>query len=620
MTHSYTAPWRKLALAALLGLAGTTAAQAQALNYNQFGATNTVGTYSDLGTTGAPISTANTDNANSAVTPIGFTFSFNGASFTDFVLNTNGFIKLGTTDISDPATTNYIAASDMNIIAPASGIDLVGASNQTASPTEYRVVTTGSAGSRVCTIQFKNVADKPVAGASQFATMQFQIKLYETSNRIEFVYGTWTAGTAAPLGAGFFVGLKGSSAATTDRLFAQKASSATPWSTTVFVTESNGLIPPHFVRNTFLPDAGRTYRFTQAIANDAFAQIIYSLGKAPVGSPQVVQALISNTGSTALTNLPVTLNVTGANTFSDAKIITTLAPGTSTLVSFTAFTPNATGNNTLVVSVPADAVNTNNSQIYTQVVTANTFSYANNTPFDPNQSVGFTAATTGAFVTKFNTPAPRTITAVGAGLADPNTVGRTIYSIVVNAAGAVLGRSADYVVQTADINTLKTLPLQTAVATPAGNFYVGVVQTAAPTGGARYFPLATYAESPARTATFYTIAPFTAAGGTLAEAGIPYVMEAQTSIVQGTSEALNRAIAMYPNPSTGLVKLDVRGANAKGNLQVSVTNMLGQTVHTATLKDNFTNEVNLSSLANGMYLLKVQTGADYTVRQLTITK
>ena len=98
------------------------------------------------------------------------------------------------------------------------------------------------------------------------------------------------------------------------------------------------------------------------------------------------------------------------------------------------------------------------------------------------------------------------------------------------------------------------------------------------------------------------------------------MLEAVTAIVQGTSEALNRAVSMYPNPSTGSVKLDVRGANAKGNLKVSVMNMLGQTVYGTSLKDNFTNEVNLSGLANGMYLLKVQMGDEYTTRQLTIAK
>jgi cytochrome oxidase Cu insertion factor (SCO1/SenC/PrrC family) len=67
----------------------------------------------------------------------------------------------------------------------------------------------------------------------------------------------------------------------------------------------------------------------------------------------------------------------------------------------------------------------------------------------------------------------------------------------------------------------------------------------------------------------------------------------------GTSAALSRAVDMYPNPATGLVMLAVQGANAKGQLNATVINQLGQVVHTARLKDNFTNELDLSSLSNG---------------------
>ena len=65
------------------------AAQAQTLNYTPGSAVNTAGTFTDLGTTGTVITTANTDDANSAAQPIGFTFSYNGTSFTQFVLSTN---------------------------------------------------------------------------------------------------------------------------------------------------------------------------------------------------------------------------------------------------------------------------------------------------------------------------------------------------------------------------------------------------------------------------------------------------------------------------------------------------------------------------------------------------
>lgn len=632
MTNMYTMPWRKLALTALLGL-GTTGAFAQALNYVAATAQNVAGTYTDLGATGTVITTANTDDANSAATPIGFTFNYNGTAFTDFVLNTNGFIKLGTAAPSAPNVTNFFAdAANSNIIAAAAGVDLQGAADQTASPTQYSVSTSGASGSRVCTIQFKNVSDKATVGTTttpaQFATMQFQIKLYEGTNTIELVYGAWTGNGATATGQPFLIGLRGTTVALTDRLLASKTSSATPWTTTTFAqsVEQNGAVflPSHFVRNSFLPDPGRTYRFVVAPANDAAVQTIYSLGKVPAATPQEVQAVVMNAGSAPLTNLAVSLNVTGANTFADGKTIASLAPGTSTIVTFSTFTPTVVGNNTFTVTVPGDAVATNNSRTYTQAVTANTFSYANDISFGPNSGIGFTAATTGAFVAKFTTLTARTISSIGAGLADVNTVGRTMYAIVVNSSGALVARSADYVVQMADINQIKSFALTSAVPVAAGDFYVGLVQTAVPTGGVRYFPMATLPEVPTRPDTFFQIAPFTATGGTLTDLAAnnlgAFVLEAQTSIVQGTSAALNRAVAMYPNPASGVVTLAVQGAKATGQLNVSVINQLGQTVHTQRLQDNFTNQVNLSALANGIYLLKVQTGNEYTTRQLVLTK
>ena len=82
-----------------------------------------------------------------------------------------------------------------------------------------------------------------------------------------------------------------------------------------------------------------------------------------------------------------------------------------------------------------------------------------------------------------------------------------------------------------------------------------------------------------------------------------------------TSEALKRAVSVFPNPSTsGLFSLEIHGANANQALSVEVTNLLGQRVYTGTAKDNFRNSVNLSALASGIYSLKVRNGEGYTMQ------
>ncbi|MBC8082986.1 MAG: T9SS type A sorting domain-containing protein [Hymenobacter sp.] len=366
-------------------------------------------------------------------------------------------------------------------------------------------------------------------------------------------------------------------------------------------------------------------------ANDAAVQVIYASGKVITASSQVVQVVVRNAGSAALTNLPVTLNVTGANTFADAKVVPSIAPGASATVLFAAFSPAAIGTNTLTVTVPADGLTTNNSQTYTQQVQATTFAIA-----DPGQgatggSVGFTAsagtvAGTGIFAVKYTTTAARTVSAINVWLGGaPASVGRTVYAVVLSSAGAILGRTPDYVIQTADIGAYKAFPFATPVAVPVGDFYAGFAQAASPAGTAPYFPLGLQTEVPTRTGTFYSTAlTGVPAGGTPADAASNnlgrFMIEAVTNILLGTSAALDRSISMFPNPSSGQVTLDIQGARATGAMQVQITNVLGQLVHTAAVRDNTRNPLDLSGLADGLYLVRIITGSEYTIRQLVLTK
>ncbi|GAB3829069.1 hypothetical protein GCM10028821_15170 [Hymenobacter jeollabukensis] len=364
--------------------------------------------------------------------------------------------------------------------------------------------------------------------------------------------------------------------------------------------------------------------------NDAAVQAIYTLGKTPAGSPVTVQAVIRNAGGSPISSVPVSLTVAGVTTFTNAQLTGTIAPGTAATVTFTAYTPATAGNNTITVSLLADDVASNNTLTFAQVVTTNVLSYANNTAFDPQLSVGFGITSTAAFVARFTTAEARTLTAVTAGLGgvasggvNP-TVGNTVYGVAYSSTGALLGRTPNYVVTTADIGTRKTFTFATPISLAAGTtFHVGMVQTPPVDAATRYFPMATLPQSPTQPGTFFTVA---AAGGTLTDAAASnlgiFVIEALADRVTGTSAALNRAISLYPNPSTnGEVTLSVQNAKAQNGLEVQIINTLGQTVYTkGQLRDNFENKLNLSHLAAGMYTLKVKSGDEYTIRQLSLTK
>jgi len=526
MTHSYPAKYsgsrgRRWALAALLAL-GATGLHAQSLNYKSIGVQNLVGTYTDLGTSGDAITTNNTDDANSAVQDIGFTFSYNGQTFTQFVLNTNGYLKLGNVAPSaalyfDGGYTtaagpfNSTAATDTNLLIPFNQ-DLQG-----TATTEYRVSLSGTAPNRVCTIQWKDVRDKATtvttnsanATGEQLATINFQVKLYETTNNIEFVYGTATAGTGTDIAKFGAVGIKGNSAAN-NQLVTLTKSSAGAWTAAVsqdanYTVGGNGF---NF-RKSALPTVGSTFRFRPTPNNDAGVVAIHTLGQLPIPSatPHMMQAAIQNLGLNTLTNVPVTVTVTGANTFSNTKTVASLLPGQTAVVAFDAFTPTVTGTNTVTVTLPADGINDNNTLATSQVVNNTTYSYATAGP--ATTSLGGLVTTPQAFLARFTASTARLLTSVNIDLeGGASAVGRTVYAIVTDRAGQVLGRSEAYTIVTGDISKYHAFALATPVLVGTQNtdFLVGLVQQSlAASATDTYFPLGVQRETPTRRATFFRL-------------------------------------------------------------------------------------------------------------------
>lgn len=524
MTNPYTRvnSWshrlRQLGLTAALLGGATVAAQAQTLNYSPLSTTNITGTYADLGTTGTAIATTNTDDANSAAQDIGFTFSYNGTSFTQFVFNTNGVIRLGSAAPStaalyydnntagtatDPLVSTH--AADVNLLMPLN-IDLVPGTGTGGA--DYRVLTTGTAPNRVCTIQWRNVADKAGAGTdiangTQYGNVSFQIKLYETTNVIDFVYdgavaGSGAAGTRFPN-----VGLKGSGLTAGQLTLAQKAAS-TPWSGTTFQNTNYGNAA-HNITKTVTPDAGRTYHFVPYVtpANDIAIQTVYTLGKiaTPSALPQTVRAFIANNGTAAQTNVRVTLNITGANTFTSAVTVASLGVGVRGTV--TVGTLPATlnpGTNVVTVSVADDGNNTNNSATVSQLVTTNRLSYIEPGKAFTGTLDGFANSTT-VFNAKYTVPGTVVLSDAIVSLGAQNPTTTTPFQVVVydaTGAGGLPGKllftsaAQNRPTTAADI----TVPLPGIQLT--GSFYVGVKEA-----GNSGISVATQTETPLRAATFY---------------------------------------------------------------------------------------------------------------------
>jgi len=140
------------------------------------------GTYSAI--TGT-VSTATGDDGTELYT-LPFTFRYCGADYTQITISTNGAVRFGTLD---PYYLNNLASTTYKPVLAALWDDLY---NDASGDVQY--TTTGSSPSRILTIQWRNIRWSLSSGTQQ----NFQIKLFETTNVIQFIYGTMATPASSP--------------------------------------------------------------------------------------------------------------------------------------------------------------------------------------------------------------------------------------------------------------------------------------------------------------------------------------------------------------------------------------------------------------------------------------
>lgn len=129
------------------------------------------------------------DNTHADVN-IGFTFNYLGIDYTQVRINTNGWISLNLSgdDVSS-ARNNYLFFNTLpqTVLAPWwDDLEADGSANVL-----YQA--SGTSPNRVFTVEWNNILSYSSTASS--ARLNFQVKLYETSNVIEFCYGAVTGGS-----------------------------------------------------------------------------------------------------------------------------------------------------------------------------------------------------------------------------------------------------------------------------------------------------------------------------------------------------------------------------------------------------------------------------------------
>jgi uncharacterized repeat protein (TIGR01451 family) len=167
----------------------------------RFAFTQTLGTYTEI-ISGTVYGTASNDDQSFAAIDLGFTFYYDGDPYTQISIQSNGWVAMG----SAIASSYYpLSTGTTNNVIAALGRDLQG--NGTTS--ELMSLMEGTAPNRVFTIQWKHY--KRYGSTYTGDDFNFQIKLYETSDLVEIVYGSFTVLYVASPPYSPQVGLRGAS-------------------------------------------------------------------------------------------------------------------------------------------------------------------------------------------------------------------------------------------------------------------------------------------------------------------------------------------------------------------------------------------------------------------------
>lgn len=209
-----------------------------------------------------------------------------------------------------------------------------------------------------------------------------------------------------------------------------------------------------------------------------------------LGNTQNVETVISNLSSVALTNVPVSLGVTGANAYTSSQTIASIAPGADVTVNFAGVPIGITGTQTVTITLPADQQTSNDTYSLTQDIFCDSVGYS----FGNTISSGLGYDTgTGILANLLVVPAGapvyvnKVVPVIATGVA---STGNTIKGVLLNSAGVIIDSTANYTIVAADLGQPVSLKFINGGINVAGDsVYYGFRQNANTVTG--YFPLAT---------------------------------------------------------------------------------------------------------------------------------
>lgn len=364
------------------------------------------------------------------------------------------------------------------------------------------------------------------------------------------------------------------------------------------------------------------FRFGAAnpYSNDIAVDNIISLGSLPTlfGTPHKVQATVRNAGNATVNNIPVGLQISGANTFTNALIIPSLAAGASTVVTFANWTPLALGLNTLSVGVPSDQNNVNNVSTFKQKTNCYTMGAAQ-TPSTYSASVGFNTGS-GIIGAKFQAPTSTTVTGVNLAISTNTAAGgNNVYGVLLDNLGNILASSNTITIVPGMYGTIQTCAFASPVAiTGLTDYYTGLAQTSNTITG--YFPIGAY-QSAFIPAGLYSTAPL--AGGSVTTLttnvgmmGLEVNFAGACALGINSMNSLVNNVLVYPNPAKDMLNVNINTLNYGANIEIY--NAIGQKVYEVKDIRTTENKIDISSLNKGVYILKLAIGKEVSSHKIVV--
>ncbi|MDP2161368.1 MAG: MopE-related protein, partial [Flavobacterium sp.] len=268
-------------------------------------------------------STAIGDDGSQNDIPLGFTFRFDDVDYTTFSINTNGFIRLGGS-IALSSFTNILSNTTQYrpLIAP-----FWDDNHRNTGSISYTV--SGSAPTRVLEVGWHNTNIGGIGATSPTLLASFKIRLFETTNVIEFVYGTMDA--AGTLTAS--VGINGTDS------FLSVTPAATPSASS---TVANNII------SSTVNLVGRRYRFTPDIPVYTYEWSSEPAGFSSSVANPIVQPTVNTTYSVVVSGpngcsstVSKTISISSGVTVTEQpQAVAPLCQGANTSFSVVATGPN----------------------------------------------------------------------------------------------------------------------------------------------------------------------------------------------------------------------------------------------------------------------------------------